>query len=39
MSLLGRGVGTLSGKHMPSWYMSLIRHGTLQGERVSFKPR
>ena len=39
IALLGRGVGTLSGKSMPSWYMKLIRHGSLEGERVRFKTK
>ena len=39
ISLLGRGVGTLSGKSMPSWYMRLIRHGSLEGERIRFKTK
>jgi HAMP domain-containing protein len=37
LSVVGKGVGTLSGQNMPAWYMSLIRHGTLEAEPVDFK--
>ena len=39
LSLLGRGVGTLAGQNLPNWYMSLIRHGELVNEPVSFKTK
>jgi signal transduction histidine kinase len=37
LSIIGKGVGTLSGQNMPSWYMDLIRHGALIDEPVDFK--
>jgi signal transduction histidine kinase len=37
LSIIGKGVGTLSGQNMPSWYMGLIRHGTITNEPVDFK--